>query len=135
MLLSCVFVPVPKCNFLMLLRLNDFTMESYFPPPTAVYSTGSHVTVNQTIVLMGLSLLNSRGVLSMEPALVTISVVCFQRRPMHHLCPLQHFLPVSLVSVMEQWTLTELSILGLLDKQVHEHKHRAVGLEDLVWMD
>lgn len=43
---------------------------------------------------------------------------------MHHLYLLQQVLPVSWVPVMEQWTLTELSIIGLLDKQVHEHKHK-----------
>lgn len=53
-----------------------------------------------------------------------LSLVCFQRRAMHHLYLLQQVLPVSWVPAMEQWTLSELSILGLLDKQVHEHKTR-----------
>lgn len=43
---------------------------------------------------------------------------------MYHLYLLQQVLPVSWVPLMEQWTLIELSILGPLDKQVHEHKRR-----------
>lgn len=51
------------------------------------------------------------------------SLVWFQRRAMHHYL-LQQVLPGSWVPVAEQWTLTELSSLGLWDKRVHEHRHR-----------
>lgn len=56
----------------MLLRLGDFTIKLYFPPPITVYSSTADDTLNQPFVLMGLSLLNSREVLSMEPVLVII---------------------------------------------------------------
>lgn len=55
-----------KNNFPVLLRLNDFTIKLYFPPPIAVYSSTSRDTLNQPFVLMGFSLLNSRGVLLVE---------------------------------------------------------------------